>query len=30
VLEDNTLIIRVMEELGARAYKRYRLYEKPV
>ena len=30
LLEDNTLIIRSMEMLGARAYKRYRLYEKPV
>ena len=30
ILEDNTRIIRAMEAQGLRAYKRYRLYEKPL
>jgi GNAT superfamily N-acetyltransferase len=28
ILEDNTLMVRAMEELGAQPYKRYRLYQK--
>ena len=27
VLEDNHLMVRALEELGASAYKRYRLYQ---
>lgn len=30
VVEDNTTMRRYIELLGARIYKRYRLYEKPV
>jgi GNAT superfamily N-acetyltransferase len=28
ILEDNYLMIRIMEQIGAVAYKRYRLYQK--
>jgi hypothetical protein len=30
ILEDNTMINRIMETLGARPYKTYRIYEKPL
>ena len=30
ILEDNELMVRALEELGARPYKRYRLYQKDI
>ena len=30
ILEDNVMMCRMLEAIGGRVYKRYRIYEKPI